>query len=156
MSGWRYAVVIVCILALCPAGTAFGSAQTLDLGDNVWVDGAPLACAIHEDRGDPFPYAVNASSEGVWVAYNHTPGDRRAFICRDSATGEDYTINATCAAIGEHCYVFVEEGLPFARMGVADLMDAFDHVIHPVVTTTFGSGIGIDRDPRVYRAARYP
>mgnify|MGYP000896131736 FL=1 len=143
-------IFIVCILALCPAGAASGSVQALDLGDNVWVDGAPLACAIHEDREDPFPYTVNASSEGVWVAYNHTPGDRKAFICRDSVTGEDYTINATCAAIGEHCYVFVEEGLPFARMGVADLMDAFDHVIHPVVTTTFGSGIGIDRDPRVY------
>ncbi len=149
-SVWRYAVVTTCILALCSAGTASESDQGLDLSDIAWGSGAPLTRSIHEDQKDPFPYTVNPSVGEVWVAYNHTPGDWRMFICRDSVTQEDYALNATCAAIGEHCYVFVEEGLPFARREVADLVDAFDHVIHPVVTATFGNEIGVDRDPRVY------
>ncbi len=84
------------------------------------------------------------------VAYNYTPGDRRTFICTNFVTNEDYIVNATCVGIGEHCYVFVEEGWPLAQREAADLMNAFDHTIYPVVTATFGNETGVDRDPRVY------
>ncbi|WP_292490440.1 hypothetical protein [Methanoculleus sp. 10] len=84
------------------------------------------------------------------MAYNYTPGDRRTFICTNFVTNEDYIVNATCVGIGEHCYVFVEEGWPLAQREAADLMNAFDHTIYPVVTATFGNETGVDRDPRVY------
>ena len=151
MSGIRrWTIIITCILVLCSAGTVSGSEQAPDPGGTVWSDGVPLIRAVHEDRGDPFPYTVNESRGGVRVAYNYTPGDRRTFICHDLVTNENYTINATCAAIGEHCYVFFEEGQPFAQREAADLVSAFDYSIYPVVTATFGNETGVDRDPRMY------
>ncbi len=152
MSGVRrWTIVITCILVLCLAGTVSGSKQAPDPDDTVWPDGVPLTRAVHGgDQDDPSPYVVNESRGEMRVAHNHTPGDRKMFICTNFATDEDYTINATCVAIGEHCYVFVEEGWPPAQREATDLMNAFDHIIYPMVTATFGNETGVDRDPRVY------
>ncbi len=152
MSGARrWLILITCILALCSAGAVSGSGQVSDTGDAVWVGETPLTHAtVHESQKDPFPYMVNESGGDVRAVYNHTPGDQKTFVCHDHATNEHYTINATCTAIGEHCYVFVEEGRPPIQRVAADLRSTFDQIIYPGVTATFGDEIGIDSDPRMY------
>jgi hypothetical protein len=116
----------------------------------MWIDGTPLIRAIHEDRGDLSHYAAIDPGRERQIAKICMPGDVKAFICTDFVTGEDYIINATCRAVGRHCYLFVTENESVAEREVRSLTETFDGAIYPTVTGTFGNETGIDGDPRIF------
>jgi len=151
--GTRNLVVAVVVLALCTVGTVSGSDPApggADPGSYVWIAGIPFLHAIHEEPGGRFGDITEGGGRKAYTTGNFTPGDVKSFVCTDFATGEEYTVNATCRATGEHCYLFVEENRTVAESEIRDLTETFDHVVHPTITGTFGNETGIDEDPRVF------
>lgn len=155
MIGIRNLVVTIAVLALCTAGTVSGSEPTpgqsgADPNDPLWIDGTPFLRAVHEGQGGLFRYATEGAGRRAYVAGTFLPGDVKSFICTDFVTKEEYTVNATCRATGEHCYLFVEENRTVAESEIRGLVNTFDRVVHPTVTGTFGNETGFDEDPRVF------
>ena len=149
----RNLVVVVVVLALCTVGTVSGSglaSEGTEPDGHVWIDRTPLLHAIHEETGGLSGYVTEGGGRKAYTAGNFTPGDVKSFICTDFATGEEYTVNATCRATGEHCYLFVEENRMVAESGIQGLVETFDRVVHPTITGTFGNETGLDEDPRVF------
>jgi len=146
-------VVAICILVSCTIGTVSGSEPTQDPegAESVWIDGTHLIRAVHEDRGDLSRYATdNDTGREEQTADTWMPGDVKTFVSTDFATEEDYTVNATCRATGDHCYLFVGENATVAESEVRSLVETFDDVVYPTVTGTFGNETGIDSDPRIF------
>lgn len=67
---------------------------------------------------------------------------------------ENYTILADKVAEGDHCYVYLEQGMDAraADSEIDDLVDQFDNAIYHRVRDAFGSepNPGADGDPKVY------
>ncbi|MDV2480825.1 hypothetical protein F8E02_02135 [Methanoculleus sp. Wushi-C6] len=153
MIGARNLALAICILVLCAIGTVSGSGPApadAEPDGRVWIDGTPLIRAIHEDRGDLYRHIDSDTGGKEHVADTYMPGDARTFIATDFVTEEDYTVNATCRATGDYCYVFVDENETVAEGEIRDLVETFDRVIYPTVTGTFGTEIGVDRDRRIF------
>jgi len=148
MTGIRDLVVVICILVSCTIATVSGG--ELEGADPAWIDGTPLILAVHEDRGDPSRNATDDTGRREEAADTFMPGDTKTFICTDFVTLEDYTINATCEATGEHCYLFAEENLTVAESEIRGLVETFDRVVYPTVTGTFGNETGVDGESRIF------
>lgn len=153
--GIRNLVVVICILLVsCASGTVSGDELTWGPegggpADHAWIDGIPPSHALRDSGEDWYRSVVDNISERGFSAGIHTPGDVKPFTCTDFTTREDYTINATCEAAGEHCYLFVGEDLNVAESRIQDLVTTFDHVVYPTVTETFGNVTGADDNPRI-------
>ncbi|MEG3056436.1 MAG: hypothetical protein RQM90_10350 [Methanoculleus sp.] len=117
--------------------------------DHAWIDGIPPSHALRDSGEDWYRSVVDNISERGFSAGIYTPGDVKPFTCADFTTREDYTINATCEAAGEHCYLFVGEDLNVAESRIQDLVTTFDHAVYPTVTGTFGNVTGVDDNPRI-------
>ncbi len=148
MAGIRNLVVVVCILLIsCASGAVSG--DDLTWGQEAWIEGIPLP-HVHHNAGEDWPRSVvNDTGGRDHPAGIHMPGDVKPFTCTDFTTREDYTINATCEATGEYCYLFVGENLNVAESRIQDLVTTFDRVVYPGVTETFGDVAGADDDPRI-------
>ncbi|MDR9816145.1 MAG: ImmA/IrrE family metallo-endopeptidase [Candidatus Methanoculleus thermohydrogenotrophicum] len=148
--------ILVCILVSSTSGAVPGNEPAPDPGgvdpaDPVRIDDTSPFHAIHEARENLSRGVADDIGRREYLTDTCIiPGDVKAFVCTDFATMEDYIINATCEATGEHCYVFVEEGLNVVESEIQNLAKTFDRVIHPTVTGTFGNETDTDGDPRIF------
>ena len=91
-------------------------------------------------------------------------GDTRAWWATDLVLDEEYQVPSTCRAVGQHCYIFVEDALWEAggngrvtRAAVDSVKDVFDERtpadptkgIYQTVVETFGDPPDVDYDPRI-------
>ena len=79
-------------------------------------------------------------------------GEQEVFFVTNSAQGSTFQITATLQAVGEHIYLWVENGASFSEDNLQALADAFDERVYPNVRVLWGSEAspGVDGDPRIY------
>lgn len=79
-------------------------------------------------------------------------GERQVFYVTNSSEGNTFQIEATLRAVGEHIYLWVEEGAPITDADLEALAQAFDERIYPEVRALWGAEAspGVDGDPRIY------
>lgn len=79
-------------------------------------------------------------------------GDQESFWVTDSTGNRAFQVEATLRSVGEHIYIWVENGTPINQEALQSLTDAFDEAIYQPVRDLWGSEAlpGIDGDPRVY------
>ncbi|MBZ0283769.1 MAG: immune inhibitor A [Anaerolineae bacterium] len=84
-------------------------------------------------------------------------GEQQAFWIIDSAADREFQINATLRVVGEHIYMWVEDGAPVSDADLRSLTDAFDNRIYDDVRELWGTEAspGIDGDPRLYGLFAY-
>jgi len=77
-------------------------------------------------------------------------GERQVFTAANDS--EVFTIPATLRVVGEHIYLWVEDGARVDDASLQALAYEFDTVIYPQVRALWGSesAPGIDGDPRIY------
>ena len=126
-----------------------------------WIDGTHyLIERRHQliDMGEQSQLAPGRAQQQPQV------GDQRTFYAVDfSRFGNQYTTDTTCRAVGEFCYIFVEDKQwqsgAVTQTGVVKLERAFDEStptdpfrgIYELETETLGSAPDeIDKDPRIY------
>jgi len=91
-------------------------------------------------------------------------GDTRAWWATDLVLDEEYQVPSTCRAVGQHCYIFVEDALwesggngRVTQAAVDSVKDVFDERtpadptkgIYQIVVETFGDPPDVDSDPRI-------
>ena len=86
-------------------------------------------------------------------------GDGRNFYVKSYSDGNYYNCSCTCRAVGENCYVYIDDydvdTAPIyndPNTYAADMADYFDNIIYPLVHQHIGTEWtpGVDGDPRVY------
>lgn len=77
-----------------------------------------------------------------------------SFYVWDFVEEDKYTILADKVAEGDHCYVYLEQGLSglVSDSAIDDLVNQFDNAIYHGVRNAFGSepNPGVDDDPKIY------
>lgn len=78
-------------------------------------------------------------------------GDIESFNTFNLVTGNYEQLNARLMKIGEHCYIYLEEGQNVSNSVLNRIKNEFDNSIYPITRKWFGSewSPGIDDDPRI-------
>lgn len=81
----------------------------------------------------------------------YTVGDVETFWTKNIAENKFEQTQATLKAIGEYCYIFVENGKTIADSAVEKVRSSFDTTIYPTDTGAFGSEWkpGVDGDEHI-------
>jgi hypothetical protein len=122
-----------------------------------WIDGTPY---FFEHFTDLTPID-DIPSAPVQAAPQLAVGDPKSFFSIDFKTQQQYVVQATLRAIGEFCYIFVEDaqwGRTVNAGTVETIRRAFDDAtpahpgkgIYQIETEVFGPPPDIDGDPRIY------
>ena len=127
--------------------------------DRAWIDGT---CNLI-DRANRMIPVIDDSTMLAPAQQSPQVGDQRKFYAVDfSRSGRSYFTNATCRAVGEFCYIFVENSQwekTVTNTGVAKLRRAFDEStpanaskgIYELETENLGLPPDeIDLDPKIY------
>lgn len=79
-------------------------------------------------------------------------GEQATFNVTDSGSDASFQVEATLRAIGDHIYLYVENGAAIDNEAIKDLAIGFDERVYDNVRDLWGSEDtpGIDGDPRVY------
>ncbi|MEO2003422.1 MAG: hypothetical protein ABGY41_04940 [Candidatus Poribacteria bacterium] len=148
------------LLALLFVASASGQPFSVipeEPGTPRWVDGTPTLSRL-------FPYTPTgiriptAPAQGVAPRFN--VGHKRNFFAFDFTTSKQYVAAATLRAVGDLCYVYVEDAEWNGRVtqnGVDRTVRAFEsdtpgdpsRGIYQIETDAFGPPPDIDNDPRV-------
>ena len=124
-----------------------------------WIDGTPY---FYEHFGPILKNAAEIPSAPARPdATQLELGDRRDFFAVNFNTHEQYIVQATLRAIGEFCYIFVEDSQwlrTVNQQAVRSVRRAFDEAtpadanrgIYEIETELFGPPPDIDGDKRIY------
>ena len=124
-----------------------------------WIDGTPY---FYEHFGPILSDAPEVPSAPAQLnAHQLAVGDRRGFFAVNFSTHEQYIVQATLRAIGEFCYIFVEDSEWLRTVNeqtVRSVRRAFDDAtpadsnrgIYEIETELFGAPPDIDGDKRIY------
>jgi hypothetical protein len=79
-------------------------------------------------------------------------GEQETFYVTNSSEGNTFQVTATLRAIGDHIYLWVENGGNISDADLQALADAFDQTVYPKVRSLWGeeASPGVDGDPRIY------
>jgi len=79
-------------------------------------------------------------------------GERERFWASNLSEEQTFEVTAVLRAVGEHSYLWVEDGSAVPDDALLGLAQVFDDVIYPEVRKLWGSEStpGIDGDPRIY------
>jgi immune inhibitor A len=79
-------------------------------------------------------------------------GEQQIFWASDTSQDLDFQVTATLRVVGEHIYLWLENGAPIDDADLQALGEAFDNQIYDSVRALWGSeGIpGVDGDPRLH------
>ena len=123
---------------------------------NAWIDGTPYLF-------DQFPTLTDTPDPLAAPAQPAPPalGDRHAFFSMDFQTTEQYIVWATLRAIGEFCYLYVEDSeweRTVKRETLETVRRAFDEStpadpqrgIYQMQTALFGAPPDVDGDAKIY------
>ena len=94
------------------------------------------------------------------ASWNFTVGYQRTFWATDVVLNTEYSVSATCRAIGTNCYIFVEDSNWTTRVtqaAVNSVRIAFDSTtpanasrgIFQIDTASFGPPPDVDHDPKI-------
>ena len=148
VSRFTHHVLRITLYVLLGVSTAYG-----------WIDGTPY---FYEHFG---PVLKDASEVPSAPAQPNAPqlalGDRKDFFSVNFNTHEQYIVQSTLRAIGEFCYIFVEdsqwlrtvneEKVRSVRRAFDDAAPAdFNRGIYEIETELFGAPPDIDGDKRIY------
>ena len=83
---------------------------------------------------------------------NRELGDQETFWVTNTDTAENFQVETTLAAITDHLYVWVEDGVEYSQRDLDRLADYFEVTIYPTNREFFGSEWfpGVDEDPHIY------
>ena len=93
-------------------------------------------------------------------SWGFTVGSKKAFYSYDFQSGGTYQSNFTCRAVGQNCYIFVEDSLWDTRVNQAavdSVLNAFDNStpanpnkgIYQTDVEAFGNPPDVDGDPKI-------
>ena len=79
-------------------------------------------------------------------------GDTKDFWVTNVDTNENFRATTTLRYLGDHVYVWIEDGVTYSESDLKALGETFDNDIYPTNREFFGSewSPGIDGDPRIY------
>jgi immune inhibitor A len=79
-------------------------------------------------------------------------GEKQLFWVSNDSENSEFQVSATLRVIGEHIYMWLEDGAPVSDTDLQALADAFDNTIYDSVRNLWGSEAtpGVDGDPRIY------
>ena len=79
-------------------------------------------------------------------------GDTQEFYVTNVDTNENFKVNTTLRYLGDHVYIWIENGVDYEESDLRDLGATFDDEIYPTNREFFGSewSPGVDGDPRIY------
>jgi hypothetical protein len=121
-----------------------------------WVDGTPLLRERSVKLALSYGREEKARSNSHILKNELAPppllGSSQTFWAFNIAKEEYYQVEATLKAIGEHCYIYVENtNLTRASDKVIDrLRSSFDTRIYPTNSRVFGTPPDVDGDPRIF------
>ena len=148
VSRFTHHVLRITLYILLGVSTAYG-----------WIDGTPY---FYEHFG---PVLKDAAEVPSAPAQPNAPqlalGDRKDFFSVNFNTHEQYIVQSTLRAIGEFCYIFVEDSQWLRTVNeekVRSVRRAFDDAtpadlnrgIYEIETELFGAPPDIDGDKRIY------
>ncbi|NPV55512.1 MAG: hypothetical protein HPY76_02405 [Anaerolineae bacterium] len=83
---------------------------------------------------------------------DYQAGERQSFWATNTDTNDSFQIDASLQYIGDHVYIWIENGMDFDRADLDRLGDTFDQKIYVTNREFFGSEWtpGIDGDSRLY------
>lgn len=86
------------------------------------------------------------------AAQTRQVGEQQIFWVINEAENREFQVNAALRVVGQHIYMWLEEGAPVTDADLQALADAFDTHIYPGVRELWGSEAtpGVDGDPRIY------
>ncbi len=104
-----------------------------------------LAARLKPELGD-VPRVVNAETP------NYKVGDTLTFWASNTATNENFKVEAELVVKSEHLYMWVEKGERVDRRALQRSAKLFDERIYPTNREFFGSEWtpGVDNDPRLH------
>jgi immune inhibitor A len=107
------------------------------------IDAVALAQSLRRVGEIPPP----PTTPPVW-----TVGDQQTFWVTNNVENIDFQVTATLRVIGDHIYMWLENGAQVSDEGLQSLADAFDNSIYKSVRDLWGSEAnpGVDGDPRLY------
>jgi hypothetical protein len=117
-------------------------------GACAWRASPAFQVGVAEGEGaDPaFPAAIAAKAVSPARAKAPVIGEAETFHF-DGAS-----FNTTCERVGEHCVIYLEEGVSVDPAVIDRLQEEFDEVIYPLDTGIFGAETDVDGEERVYIA----
>ena len=79
-------------------------------------------------------------------------GEMETFWVSNTDTVEHFQVDTTLAAVTDHLYVWVENGVDYSQRGLDRLATYFEEIIYPTNQEFFGSEWlpGVDEDPHIY------
>jgi len=79
-------------------------------------------------------------------------GETESFWVTDTDTTENFQVQTTLAAVTDHLYFWIEDGVDYSQSALDKLAREFEDVIYPINREFFGSEWfpGVDGDPHLY------
>lgn len=79
-------------------------------------------------------------------------GDTKNFWVTNVDTNNNFQITATLQYLGDHTYIWIENGVSYNASDLKSLGDTFDDQIYPINQEFFGQewSPGVDNDPHIY------
>jgi Secretion system C-terminal sorting domain len=165
----KHSIGFLIFLSLLSIGSAFGqynySAQraNTDLNASYPVDGTPI---IEKNNSEVYKYfqenpnALNNTKLRKTNGWGFVVGTQKNFYAYNFAAQKRYSSSFTCRAVGQHCYVFVEDSLWGYRVdsvAVDSVVNAFDlrtpanpnKGVYEMDVAAFGNPPDVDGDPRI-------
>jgi len=83
---------------------------------------------------------------------NRQVGEKETFWVTDVDTATNFQVETTLAAVTDHLYFWVEDGVDYSKKALDDLAAEFEDNIYPTNREFFGSEWtpGVDEDPHLY------
>lgn len=83
---------------------------------------------------------------------NRQVGEKETFWVTNVDTSESFQVETSLAAVTDHAYFWVEEGVKYSRKDLNKLARTFEEQIYPTNHAFFGSewSPGVDEDPHLY------
>ncbi|MCJ7734949.1 MAG: immune inhibitor A, partial [Anaerolineales bacterium] len=79
-------------------------------------------------------------------------GEKETFWVTDTDTAENFQVDTTLAAVTDHLYFWIEDGVDYSQSALDKLAADFENNIYPINQEFFGSewSPGVDEDPHLY------
>ncbi len=83
---------------------------------------------------------------------NRQVGEKETFWVTNTDTAENFQVETTLAAVTDHLYFWIEDGVDYSKKALNDLVAEFEDNIYPTNQEFFGSEWtpGVDEDPHLY------
>jgi len=120
----------------------------------VWVDGTPQLYEEGRSLARVPGYSDGAMRAPALAGVSRPPaynvGGTRGFYALDMRTERQYLLEASCQAISDHAYIFVENGRTVSPDRIKSLLESFSRIYDTIVSQFGPPSDKIDNDPRVY------